>query len=200
VFNALLGFFEEHQASNALAALKNALALKAKVLRGGTWSEVDSKDIVPGDADARLVSGDYLSVDQAPLTGESLPVSKKPGDIIYSGSIAKQGEMEAVVTATAGKTFFGRTASLVQSAGATSHFPRAAMMRIGDFLIAIAAVLAVASPTFARGQHPAAGGIRAGLAGRLRASRDAGGTVGDNGARRQAAGPREGDCLAPRVD
>jgi H+-transporting ATPase len=152
VFNAMLGFFEEHQASNALAALKNALALKAKVLRGGTWSEIDAKDIVPGDvvrirlgdvvpADARLVSGEYLSVDQAALTGESLPVSKKPGDIVYSGSIAKQGEMEAVVTATSGKTFFGRTAALVQSAGATSHF-QAAVMRIGDFLIAIAAVLA----------------------------------------------------------
>jgi len=153
VFNALLGFFEEHQASNALAALKSALALKAKVLRGGAWSEIDAKDLVPGDivrirlgdvvpADARLVSGNYLSVDQAALTGESLPVAKKTGDIVYSGSIAKQGEMEAVVTATGSHTFFGRTASLVQSAGATSHF-QAAVMRIGDFLIAMAAGLAV---------------------------------------------------------
>lgn len=153
VFNAVLGFFEEHQASNALQALKNALALKAKVLRDGAWSEIDAKDIVPGDivrirlgdvvpADARIVSGDYLSVDQAALTGESLPVSKKPGDILYSGSIAKQGEVQAVVTETGGRTFFGRTASLVQSAGATSHF-QAAVMRIGDFLIAAAGVLAV---------------------------------------------------------
>ncbi len=152
LFNAGLGFFEEHQASNALAALKSALALKAKVLRGGAWSEIDAKDIVPGDivrirlgdvipADARIFSGDYLSVDQAALTGESLPVSKKPGDILYSGSIAKQGEVEAVVTETGARTFFGRTASLVQSAGAASHF-QAAVMRIGDFLIAAAAVLA----------------------------------------------------------
>ncbi|MDP1752372.1 MAG: plasma-membrane proton-efflux P-type ATPase [Reyranella sp.] len=153
LFNAALGFFEEHQASSALAALKNSLALKAKVLRGGGWSEVEARTLVPGDivrirlgdvvpADARLVSGAFLSVDQAALTGESLPVSKKAGDIVFSGSIAKQGEMEAVVTATGGKTFFGRTASLVQSAGATSHF-QAAVMRIGDFLIAIAAALAV---------------------------------------------------------
>jgi H+-transporting ATPase len=153
IFNAALGFFEEHQASNALQALKNALALKAKVLRDGAWSEIDAKDIVPGDivrvrlgdvvpADARIVSGDYLSVDQAALTGESLPVSKKPGDILYSGSIAKQGEVQAVVTETGAHTFFGRTASLVQSAGATSHF-QAAVMRIGDFLIAAAGVLAV---------------------------------------------------------
>ena len=152
LFNAGLGFFEEHQASNALAALKNALALKAKVLRGGAWGEIDAKELVPGDivkvrlgdvvpADARIVSGDYLSVDQAALTGESLPVSKKPGDLVYSGSIAKQGEVEAVVTETGARTFFGRTASLVQSAGAASHF-QAAVMRIGDFLIAAAAVLA----------------------------------------------------------
>ena len=152
LFNAGLGFFEEHQASNALAALKSALALKAKVLRGGAWGEIDAKDLVPGDivkvrlgdvvpADARIVSGDYLSVDQAALTGESLPVSKKPGDLVYSGSIAKQGEVEVVVTETGARTFFGRTASLVQSAGAASHF-QAAVMRIGDFLIAAAAVLA----------------------------------------------------------
>ena len=90
-FNASLGFFEEHQASNALAALKNALALKAKVLRGGAWSEVAAQNIVPGDivkirlgdivpADALLISGAFLSVDQAALTGESPPVSKKEGD------------------------------------------------------------------------------------------------------------------------
>ncbi|WOJ89231.1 plasma-membrane proton-efflux P-type ATPase [Methylocapsa polymorpha] len=152
-FNAGLGFIEEHQASNALAALKNALALKAKALRGGAWSEIAAQNIVPGDiieirlgdivpADARLISGAYLSVDQAALTGESLPVSKKMGDVVYSGSIAKQGEMEAVVTATGALTFFGRTAKLVQKAGAASHF-QAAVMRIGDFLIAIAAALAV---------------------------------------------------------
>ncbi|HET6378243.1 MAG TPA: plasma-membrane proton-efflux P-type ATPase, partial [Methylocella sp.] len=153
IFNAVLGYFEEHQASNALAALKNALALKAKVLRGGRWSEIEARAVVPGDilrirlgdvvpADARLISGAFLSVDQAALTGESLPVTKKPGDIIYSGSVAKQGEMEAVAVATGSRTFFGRTAKLVESAGAASHF-QAAVMRIGDFLIVIAAFLAV---------------------------------------------------------
>jgi H+-transporting ATPase len=153
LFNSGLGFFEEHQASNALAALKGALALKAKALRGGSWGEIDAHDLVPGDivrirlgdvvpADARLLSGAYLTVDQAALTGESLPVAKKTGDVCYSGSIAKQGEMEAVVIATGSNTFFGRTAKLVQSAGAISHFQHA-VMRIGDFLIAMAAVLAI---------------------------------------------------------
>ena len=96
-------------------------------------------DVVP--ADARVDRGGYLSIDQAALTGESLPVSKKRGDPAYSGSIVKKGEMVAVVTATGSNTFFGRTAKLVQSAGAVSHFQKA-VMRIGDFLIIVAVVLA----------------------------------------------------------
>ena len=89
----------------------------------------------------RLIEGEYLSIDQAALTGESLPVSKKMDDSAYSGSIVKKGEMVAVVTGTGSNTFFGRTAKLVQSAGAASHFQKA-VMRIGDFLIIIALVLA----------------------------------------------------------
>ena len=89
-------------------------------------------DVVP--ADARLIAGEYLSIDQAALTGESLPVSKKTDDSAYSGSIVKKGEMVAVVTGTGSNTFFGRTAKLVQTAGAASHFQKA-VMRIGDFLI-----------------------------------------------------------------
>src|SRR5882672_4878332 len=90
-FNALLGFWEEHEASNALDALKNSLALKARVLRGGKWQEVDARTLVPGDivrlylgdvvpADCKLIHGDYISIDQSALTGESLPVSKKSGE------------------------------------------------------------------------------------------------------------------------
>ncbi len=151
-FNAVLGFWEEHEASNALAALKGALARKARALRNGKWQEIDSASLAPGDvvrlrmgdvvpADAKLIEGEYLSIDQSALTGESLPVSKKLGDPAYSGSIVKKGEMVAVVTATGGNTFFGRTANLVQSAGATSHFQKA-VMHIGDFLIVTAVILA----------------------------------------------------------
>lgn len=153
IFNALIGFWEEHKASNALAALKKGLALKARALRDGNWSEVEASDLVPGDiirirlgdvipADGKLLEGDYLSVDQAALTGESLPVNKKVGDIIYSGSVAKQGEMIGVVTSTGVNTFFGRTAKLVESAGNISHFQQA-VMRVGNFLIALSIVLCV---------------------------------------------------------
>src|SRR5437762_12105866 len=104
LFNALLGFWEEHEASNALDALKNSLALKARVLRSGEWQEVDAQTLVPGDivrlylgdvvpADCNLIQGDYISIDQSALTGESLPVTKKSGEEAYSGSVVKQGEM-----------------------------------------------------------------------------------------------------------
>ena len=151
LINGVIGFWEEHKASNALDALKSQLALKARALREGAWHEIAARELVPGDiirlrlgdiipADVKLMDGDYLRVDQSALTGESLPVDKKPGDEAFSGTIAKQGEMVAEVTTTGEQTFFGRTAKLVESAGATSHFQQA-VMRIGNFLIAVAVAL-----------------------------------------------------------
>ncbi|MBN2569478.1 MAG: plasma-membrane proton-efflux P-type ATPase [Deltaproteobacteria bacterium] len=158
VFNAVVGFWQEHKAANALEALKNQLALKARVNRDKTWQEIDARDLVPGDvirlrlgdiipADVKLFDGDYLSVDQSALTGESLPVTKRQGDIAYSGSAAKQGEMVSLVVATGNHTYFGRTAELVETAGAASHFQKA-VLQIGDYLIylslALISVLVVA--------------------------------------------------------
>lgn len=153
VFNAGLELWQDMKASNALAALKKSLASQATVLRGGSAKSVDAAELVPGDivkirlggivpADMRLVSGDYASIDQAALTGESLPVTKKVGDEAFSGSVVKQGEMDGVVIATGANTFFGRTAKLVAGAGAVSHAQRA-MFQIGNFLIAMAVVLAL---------------------------------------------------------
>jgi H+-transporting ATPase len=121
--------------------------------RGGKWEQVDARTLVPGDivrlylgdvvpADCKLIQGDYISIDQSALTGESLPVTKKSGEDAYSGSVVKQGEMVAVITATGGNTFFGRTAKLVAGAGNISHFQRA-VMKIGNFLIILALVLVV---------------------------------------------------------
>jgi H+-transporting ATPase len=145
VLNAAVGFWQEFKADTAIAALKQRLALKARVLRDGAWREVPARELVPGDvvlirlgnivpADVRLLEGTYLSVDQSALTGESLPVEKKVGDIAYSGSIVKLGEMRALVTATGMSTYFGKTARLVEQAGTVSHFQRA-VLRIGNFLI-----------------------------------------------------------------
>jgi H+-transporting ATPase len=153
LYNAAVGFWQDNKAASALAALKKGLALKARALRDGAWVSIDAGDLVPGDvvsvsggeilpADLLLIDGKYLSVDQAALTGESLPVSKKVGDSAYSGSIAKQGAMTGLVTGTGNNTFFGRTAKLVASAGAKSHAEQA-VLQIGDFLILLAAVLAL---------------------------------------------------------
>ena len=151
MFNAVVGFVQEYQASNAVEALRQQLALKARVLRDGGWGELDAAGLVPGDvvrvrlgdvipADLKLLDGDYLSVDQAALTGESLPVTKRTGEVAYSGSIAKQGEMVGLVVATGQDTFFGRTAKLVQSARSVSHFQKA-VLQIGDYLIYLALAL-----------------------------------------------------------
>jgi len=145
LLNAGVGFWEEYKADNAIEALKQGLAPSARVLRDGKWRDLAARLLVPGDvvlvklgnivpADLALAAGDYLSVDQSALTGESLPVDKKVGDEAYSGSIVRQGEMRAVVTATGMATYFGKTARLVETAEQRSHFQRA-VLRIGNFLI-----------------------------------------------------------------
>jgi H+-transporting ATPase len=152
-FNAALEIWQDRKASDALAALKRGLAPEATALRDGKWQTIAAATLVPGDivrvrlgvivpADLRFVAGDYAAIDQAALTGESLPVSKKVGDEAYSGSVVKQGEMTGVVIATGANTFFGRTAKLVAGAGAVSHAQKA-MFDIGNFLIALAVVLAL---------------------------------------------------------
>ncbi len=145
LFNAMVGFWQEYQAGNAVAALKKKLAFTCRVMRAGRWRTMNARELVPGDiirlragdiipADAKLIDGDYLSVDQSALTGESLPAGKEKEDVIFSGSIARQGEMIALVTATGGQTYFGRTATLVAGAGKASHFQKA-VLQIGDYLI-----------------------------------------------------------------
>ena len=146
--NAVVGFWEEHQAGNAIAALKAKLAVTARVLRDGKWTNPNPSELVPGDvirvrlgdiipADVRLLQGDPVEVDQSALTGESLPVSRNPGDPLFSGSILRQGETEAIVYATGANTYFGKTAQLVQEAQTVSHFQRA-VLKIGDYLIILA--------------------------------------------------------------
>ena len=149
--NAIVGFWQENKASNAIELLKKRLALRARVLRDGKWSDLPARDLVPGDivrlrlgniipADATLVSGEYLLIDESALTGESLPVEKHESDQVYASSIIRQGEMNAVITETGMKTFFGRTTKLVEEAETRSHFQKA-IIKIGDYLIAIAAFL-----------------------------------------------------------
>ncbi|KAK3123079.1 hypothetical protein QOZ80_8AG0623530 [Eleusine coracana subsp. coracana] len=146
LINSTISYWEESNAGSAAEALMANLAPKAKVLRDGRWSEHDAAVLVPGDvisiklgdivpADARLLEGDPLKIDQSALTGESLPVTKGPGDSVYSGSTCKQGEIEAVVIATGVHTFFGKAAHLVDSTNQVGHFQKV-LRAIGNFCIA----------------------------------------------------------------
>ena len=151
IANAGVGFWEEYQAGNAIAALKAKLALKARVRRAGKWRSIAARELVPGDtirvrlgdivpADAYVLEGESVEVDQSALTGESLPVTREPGRTIYSGSIIRRGESDAMIYATGSKTFFGKTAQLVQTAHTVSHFQKA-VLKIGNYLIVLAIVL-----------------------------------------------------------
>jgi H+-transporting ATPase len=153
IANAVVGFWEEHQAGNAIAALKAKLAIEARLKRDGKWTTAEACELVPGDvirvrlgdivpADARLLAGDPVEVDQSALTGESLPVMRKPGEAVFSGSLIRQGEIDAMVYATGAKTYFGKTAQLVQEAHTVSRFQRA-VLKIGDYLIILAVALVV---------------------------------------------------------
>ncbi len=211
VFNAVLGFWEEHEASNALAALKGALARKARALRDGHWVEVDAADLVPGDivrlrlgdvtpADAKLIEGDYLSIDQAALTGESLPVSKKVGDLAYSGSIVKKGEMVAVVTAHWRQHVLWPH----RQAGAKRRRP-IALPEGGDANRRLSHHCCRRSCSCSRGgaaltpRRPAASGrVCPDPTGRVRACRHAGRALGHDGARRQAA--RQKKVIVSRLE
>ncbi len=152
--NAFVDFYQESKALNAIAVLKKKLARNALVLRDGKWQEIPAREVVPGDivklkigdiipADAKLIGGgDFLLVDQSALTGESLPVSKKPGEDVYANAIVKQGEMIAQVTATGVHTYFGKTVGLVAKAEREqkSHFQKM-VITVGDFLIIITIVM-----------------------------------------------------------
>ena len=154
VANGVVGFWEEREAGNAIAALKAKLAVNARVKRDGKWVTPAARELVPGDvirirlgdivpADARLLAGDPVEVDQSALTGESLPATRKSGEAVFSGSIIRQGEIGALVYATGAKTYFGKTAQLVQEVHTVSHFQRA-VLKIGNYLIILAVALVAA--------------------------------------------------------
>ena len=151
VANTIVGFWEENEAGNAIEALKAKLAVKARMKQDEKRVTRPARELMPGDiirlhlgdivpADARLLEGDEVEVDQSALTGESLPVTLKFGEAVFSGSIIRQGEIGALVYATGSNTFFGKTAQLVQETHTISHFQRT-VLKIGNYLIILAAFL-----------------------------------------------------------
>ena len=131
VLNSVLGFYQEQRANQAIAFLRQQLRVNARVKRGGAWSQVPARDLVPGDL-VRIRTGDFVpadleiregqvEVDQSALTGESLAAEKATGDTVPSGSTITKGEATGTVTATGTRTYFGRTTELVQIARPRLH-------------------------------------------------------------------------------
>ena len=206
VSNAVVGFWEERQAGNAIAALKAKLAVKAKVKRDGKWTDPAAREVVPGDvirlrlgdivpADARLLAGDPVEVDQSALTGESLPAERKPGEAVFSGSIMRRGEIEAMVYATGANTYFGKTAQLVAGGAHRQPFPacRAEDWRLPDHSRGGSGGGDYYRRALPRRPDPRHVAVRL-SADRGRDSRgDAHGAVGDHGGRRSSAGEERSD-------
>jgi H+-transporting ATPase len=131
LFNAIIGFIQESKAAKTVQALKQSLQVLVRVLRNSKWQQVSGNQLVPGDiirirtgdfiaADAKIIEGE-AGTDQSALTGESMLISKKEGDMLFSGSVVKNGECNAVVTSTGVNTFFGKTIRLVQMAKPRLH-------------------------------------------------------------------------------
>jgi H+-transporting ATPase len=160
--NAILGFIQERQATRAVRALKQKLQLKARVLREGNWQTLNAAEVVPGDI-IRVRLGDFVpadfkihdaevTVDQSAITGESLPLDKKAGDIVYSGSLVRKGEVTGVVSATGIHTYFGKTTQLVQLAKPKLHMEAVISSLMKWLLVLVVSLLVVtALVSWARG-------------------------------------------------
>ncbi|KAH6896302.1 plasma membrane ATPase [Coprinopsis sp. MPI-PUGE-AT-0042] len=155
IANSAIGYYEERNAGNAVKALMDSLAPKAKARRDNTWQEIESAILVPGDmiafkigdivpADCRLTEAINVSIDQAALTGESLPINKKTGDQCFSGSTCKNGEAEGVVISTGANTFFGRAASLVGQDDDTTGHLQQILAQIGSFCLVAIGIFVIA--------------------------------------------------------
>ncbi len=164
--NALLGFYQEYRAENALEKLTTYIRERAHVIRDGVEQEVDSAVLVPGDvirlsygsrvpADARLIEVNALSCDEAVLTGESLPVHKQVEtlsealaapertNMVHAGTMVVEGSGIAIVTATDSKTEIGRIALLVSSTHDAATPLQKALSRMSWYLFVGIAVLVV---------------------------------------------------------
>ncbi len=145
--NFIVSFWQEHKADNAIEKLKASLIVQAKVCRDGTWRFVPSREVVPGDlievsvgdlipADAAISEATNLTVNEAVLTGESLPKEKHVGDDIFSGTFVTTGLARAVVRATGNRTSFGRALSAIQTVKRRSLLEQDILM-ISKFLMVV---------------------------------------------------------------
>lgn len=154
IFNAIIGFIQEHNAANAVEALKKKLQVNVKLLRDGEWKTLAARELVPGDvirvrtgdfvpADLKIIKGE-ISIDQSALTGESLEIKKKQNEIIYSGSIVTKNEATGIVTSTGTNTYYGKTIQLVKTAKPKSHIDKVISKVVKLLLLIVASLLSLA--------------------------------------------------------
>jgi len=152
VFNSVLSLVQENQANRALSLLRRRLSVQVRVLRDARWQLIPADQLAPGDvthlrlgdlapADIRLFDG-ALASDESDLTGESLPVEKSAGAVVYAGSRITRGEASGEVAATGKRTSFGKTAELVKTAKTKSHLQEIILAIVKDLVILDAVLVA----------------------------------------------------------
>ncbi|RXY99325.1 calcium-translocating P-type ATPase, SERCA-type [Fictibacillus sp. S7] len=167
IMNGILGFIQERKAEKSLSALRELSAPSAMVMRNGSWSPISAKELVPGDlvrlsagdrvgADIRMISAKGLYIEESALTGESIPVQKKPeaiqgtglalGDqsnMAFMGTMATRGSGTGIVIATGMNTEMGKIAHLIQNADALATPLQLKLEQLGKVLIGLALLLTV---------------------------------------------------------
>ncbi len=166
LINAIIGFYMEYQAERSMEALKKLSILPSKVTRNGATTEINAEELVPGDlvfleagdmvpADGRIFRPSQLQVDEAALTGESLPVEKKDGQVdekttlaertnmLYKGTFITKGNTRFIVTSTGMLTEVGKIASLVQSAEQAATPLEKKLEQLSKKLIVVTVILVV---------------------------------------------------------
>ncbi len=166
LLNAILGFVQEYKAEESILALKKLISLKATVMRDGEEKKIDASEIVPGDiilletgdkiaADSRLISIVNLEVQEAALTGESIPVKKDIHSIkkevavadrdnmVFSGTIVTKGHGTAVVTSTGMNTEIGKIARIIQQSRPELTPLQKKLSQLGKFLGLAVIIIAI---------------------------------------------------------
>ncbi len=167
IVNAVLGFIQEYKAEKAIANLRSYITERTRVIRNGQEIEIDATQLVPGDlihitdgsritADARIIRELNFTVDEAILTGESLPVEKDPGrltieaaladrtNMVYAGTLALGGSGYALVTATGSNTEIGKLSQLVQATESEQTPLQKALGKLTWIIIIVTSILVTA--------------------------------------------------------
>ena len=160
--NAFISFYETTKAGDAVAALKKSLKPEATCKRDGEWKTMDATILVPGDrvllaagsaipADcycSPLKLDEVIEVDQSAMTGESLPVKFRRGEVCKLGSTVVRGETEGTVETTGANTFFGKTATMLQAGGQEMGSLQTLLLRIMLILVSLSLTLCITALIF----------------------------------------------------